>query len=361
MRALSSTLCAAVEDICQDRPLSAERLRTLLSEEPLEDLIEAAHLITTRKASTTFNTCAIINAKADGCTCDCAWCAQSRHWNPAPAESSLVSAQTALKGARQTVAHGIGRYSLVTAGRKLSSRVCREAESVLRELHEALPEVELCASFGLMSEEELVRLKEAGLVRYHCNLETSDAFFSRVCSTHTREDKIEVLRRARRAGLDLCSGGLFGLGESEEDRIELAMTLAGLEIPSIPLNFLSPIAGTPLENQPALSDREILRTAVIFRFLNPCAFLRLAGGRNRLSEEVTGKLFYAGVNSAIMGDFLTTAGNDVAEDIRRARAAGYTLETSMERALEAGFPAERMSCRPTQATVTLRQKISQPK
>lgn len=338
--------------IAGEATMSVDALTHYLASESLDALVAAAHQVTEACASTTFNTCAIINAKADGCTCDCAWCAQSRHWNPAPAETSLVSDEVARLGAERVRRHGIGRYSLVTAGRKLSPRVTREAEKLLETLHADFPDLELCASFGLMNEAELAALKRAGLVRYHCNLETSAAHFARVCHTHTRDDKIATLKAARAAGLELCSGGLFGMGETEADRIELAQTLAALAIPSIPLNFLSPIAGTPLEHQAPLSDEEIVRTAVIFRFLNPTAYLRLAGGRNRLSAEVVKTLMRTGVNSAIMGDFLTTAGNAVADDVAAAQAAGWDLEDSMKAALRAGFPQEddatdAKTCRPS--------------
>ena len=344
-----------IDALIAGTPLSTDTLQYFLETVPLNRLIEGAHRVTESCASTTFNTCAIINAKADGCSCDCAWCAQSRHWNSTPAETSLVSEEIAELGADRVHRHGIRRYSLVTAGRKLSPRVTREATDLLVSLHRKFPDMELCASFGLMNEKELTALKDAGLIRYHCNLETSDAHFRKVCTTHTRDDKIATLKAAREAGLELCSGGLFGIGEAEADRIELAETLRDLEIPSIPLNFLSPIAGTPLADQLPLSDEEILRTAVIFRLLNPTAYLRLAGGRNRLTEEVVEKLMFAGVNSAIMGDFLTTQGSSLKADVAAAQEAGWELENSMHGALRVGFPevetTDNKTCRPTMCAV----------
>lgn len=348
-RELERTLEVFAHD--EARAITPSELTTLLETYTLAELLEASHRLTQRCASQTFNTCTIINAKADGCSCDCAWCAQSRHWNPAPAETRLVDESIALAGAERTLAYGIGRYSLVTAGRKLSPRTTREASALLQTLREKTPALELCASFGLMNEAELRQLKAAGLVRYHCNLETSDEHFKRVCTTHTREDKIATLEAARRAGLELCSGGLFGIGETEDDRIELALTLRRLGIPSIPLNFLSPIEGTPLAHQAPLTDEAVLRTAIIFRFANPSAYLRLAGGRAQLSPNVTEQLMYAGVNSAILGDFLTTVGSSVAGDLATAQHVGYELEQATQAALERGLPTESTtpgtSCRPT--------------
>ena len=177
----------------------------------------------------------------------------------------------------------------------------------------------------IYNKNDLKKLKESGLSRYHCNLESSENYFKNLCSTHKFSQKIAVIKAAKEAGLEICSGGIIGMGESMEDRADLALTLKDLEVTSVPLNILHPIPGTPLEKLPLLSDAEILKTIALFRFILPKAYLRLAGGRARLSEQTLKQALYAGINSAIVGDLLTTLGSDIDTDKKRFKEAGYEL------------------------------------
>lgn len=295
---------------------------------PADELYAAAAEITQRLAPRRFNFCSIVNAKSGRCTEDCRWCAQSRHFRTDAPEYPLIDEARTLEAARRTAAAGIPRFSFVTSGRKLSPREVRDLASLVRTVRRETG-LEVCVSAGLLQEEELRQLYEAGVVRYHCNLEASPRFFGTLCTTHTTQDKIATLEAARRVGMELCSGGIVGMGESPADRIDLALTLRNLDIPSVPVNLLAPIPGTPLENEPLLSEEDFLRTVAVFRFLLPTAHLRFAGGRARLSEETVRKALAVGITSAIAGDLLTTVGSSVEEDKARVRDAGYELDDDL--------------------------------
>jgi adenosylmethionine-8-amino-7-oxononanoate aminotransferase/biotin synthase len=176
--------------------------------------------------------------------------------------------------------------------------------------------IKLCASMGLLKKEQLVRLRDAGILRYHCNLESSEAYFPTLCSSHSVADKVRTIRAAQEVGLEVCSGGIIGMGETMEDRIEMAFMLKELGVKSIPINILNPIPGTPLAGTPRLSDDEILMTIAVFRFIHPDAYLRFAGGRI-LIEHLEEQAMNAGINSAIVGDMLTTSGAKIEQDMKK--------------------------------------------
>ncbi len=288
-------------------------------------LLEASEAITEQFADRRFNFCAIVNAKSGRCTENCAWCAQSRHFDARIEEHPLIDESLAVAAATKAKERGCSRFSLVTAGRKLSAREVRETANLVRAIRRET-NLEVCISAGLLNEKEFRLLAAAGVVRCHCNLEAAENVFARFCSTHSFADKVKTLEAARRAGLQLCSGGIIGLGESEADRVSLALALRRLGVPSIPINILTPIAGTPLAQQAILEDDAILRSIAFFRLINPRAQLRFAGGRARLSPTVQLAAMKAGINSAIAGDMLTTAGTAPDSDKVLAKKAGYSFE-----------------------------------
>lgn len=264
-----------------------------------------------------YEACSILNARSGRCSENCKWCSQSAHYAAGVEVYPLVDLSEALAAARANEALGVKRFSLVTSGRTMSreevERACGIYEAIRGQVN-----IGLCASMGLLDEGQLRRLRAAGVERYHCNLETAPSFFPTLCTTHTIAQKISTLRSARAAGMELCSGGIIGMGESRAQRIELAIALREAGVDSIPLNILNPIPGTPLEGMQPLEDEEILLTAAMFRIIHPRAQLRLAGGRVRIGHLVE-KLLRGGVGAMIVGDMLTTLGSSAREDMETLR------------------------------------------
>lgn len=279
----------------------------------LTALLDAAAEITAALHTRKFDSCSIINARSGRCPEDCKWCAQSAHYHTKTSCHGLVDHDTCIDLALYNQSQGVGRFSMVTSGRRLAGE---EFDRALSYMHELSGEhsVRLCASMGLLDEDQLRRLREAGVTRYHCNLETAPSHFGSLCSTHTIDQKVETLRLAREAGLEVCSGGIIGMGETMEQRVELALKLREVHPVSIPINILHPIPGTPLENAEPLTPAEVLHTVAIMRMVHPRAVLRFAGGRESLSPQTQREAVRIGVNGAIIGDLLTTIGSRIAED-----------------------------------------------
>ena len=232
-----------------------------------------------------------------------------------------MDTETILNECLHNEKRGVHRFSIVTAGRTLNDSDFEKAVDAYSTLHEKT-NMSLCGSHGLLTDEQFRRLRAAGVSRYHCNIETSRRYFSEICTTHTFDDKIACIKRASEAGFEVCSGGIIGMGETWEDRIDMALTIAELGVRSIPINALMPIKGTPLENLERLSEDDILCTAAIFRYVVPEADIRLAAGRD-LMDECGRKAFLSGVNATITGDMLTTSGNDIAGDINMLSDMGF--------------------------------------
>ena len=302
--------------------VSFEEALKLAEEENREEIYQAAEEITKFYGKPEFNPCSIINARAGKCSENCKWCAQSGHYHTDSDVHGIISAEQAVNQAKYDEKKGVKRFCQVTSGRAVKGAALKKICDNYRALREETG-MFLCGSLGLLDKEDLEQLWEAGMRRLHCNLETAPSYFGEMCTTHTIEDKMKTLKAAREIGFQLCSGGIIGMGESRTQRIELAEKLKEVNPDSIPINILHPIKGTPLAEMPLIDDEEILLTVAIYRFMHPKAELRFAGGRARLSHETRLKALKIGINSAVVGDLLTTVGSDINEDKELALEAGY--------------------------------------
>lgn len=313
------------KEIINGRRLTAKDDFRCLLDADLQELSAGADLIRKELCGNRMDLCSIINGRGGRCSENCKFCAQSAHHHTDCEEYGFLDADTFVKECGHAWENGVNRYSIVTAGRSMEGDDLEKAIFSYQAMHEAYPDMILCASHGLMKGEDLKRMKEAGVHMYHANLETSERFFPEICTTHTYEDKKKEIQMAKEAGLEICSGGILGMGESWQDRLDMALLLAELEVSSIPLNFLIPIPGTPLAHTEKLSTDEIVRIVAIFRYINPVSYIRIAAGRNYFEDG--GKiLFCSGANATLTGDMLTTVGNNTAQDREMLAGMGFELK-----------------------------------
>ncbi|MBC6680264.1 biotin synthase BioB [Zhenpiania hominis] len=319
---MTKRLWEAVETLRNGRLLSAEELN-LLAEEPLLQLRQAADSLREIFCGNAFDLCAIINGKSGSCSEDCKYCAQSACYRAEIREYPLLPEEKIMQEAAYHADKGVMRFSVVTSGKRLSETELKILCKTYRRIA-TKGNLSLCASLGLLSEAQFRRLREAGVSRCHNNLETSESFFPKICTTHRFKDKVRSIQAAQRAGLEVCSGGIIGMGETMKDRIDLALALRNLGIRSVPLNLLNPIPGTPLEHQKPLLPEEVDRTVAIFRFALPDAAIRLAGGRGLLPDRGE-SAFRSGANAAITGDMLTTGGIGIEADQAMIKKLGFKV------------------------------------
>lgn len=313
-----------VNEIIEGRRLTREDELSFLLESDLEELKAGANRIREELCGNHVDLCTIINGRAGRCSENCKFCAQSSHHHTDAGEHGVLEIDEFVETCKHYEKKGAHRFSIVTAGRTLTGRDFDMTVEAYRQMTKECPRMQLCASHGLLTQEQFVALRKAGVNRYHANIETSRRNFPNVCTTHTFEDKIACIKAAQKAGMKICSGGIIGMGETWEDRIDMALTLAELKVDSIPLNSLIPIPGTPFGELTPLTEEEILRTIAIFRFINPTADVRLAAGRTLMSDSGE-NAFFAGANATITGDMLTTSGNNTEEDKQMLSACGFDI------------------------------------
>jgi biotin synthase len=334
---LDSVIAQAGRSVLEGELLDRPRLLSLIepARQDVHELLYWAWQVRKKSFGNKVVFCSIIAGKLGGCGEDCKWCAQSAaHARTATAPPGLEKTKRAelsdiQSAARHAAQSGAGCFSIVNSGRRPSRRDLDDVTAALGQLRqEGLTSQGMClsASLGELTAETARQLAAAGVTRYHHNLETSRRFYSQVVSTHSYDDRLKTLQVARQAGLEVCCGGLMGMGETWEDRIDLALTLRDDVHATIsPLNFLHPIAGTPLENAQPISPREILMTIALFRLAMPRTDLKIAGGRQVNLRELQSWMFYAGATSVLVGNYLTTIGRAVEQDIQLVNDLGLEV------------------------------------
>lgn len=293
-----------------------------VSDEDTMVLLAMADKIRQKYAGAPVDCCAIINGRSGKCSENCKYCAQSAHYHTGVKEYGLLSEEQFFEAAKKAKEAGAVRFSIVTSGRGQSK--ADDFENICKALHRIKTElgIEVCASLGILTLEQAKALKAAGVSRFHSNLETSASYFPEICTTHTYADKFSTIKNAQAAGLRVCSGGIFGLGETPEQRVEMAFTLKELGIDSVPLNLLNPIPGTPLEGKKPLPPLEILRAYAVYRFILPKAQIRTAGGREVNLRDLQAMALNGGASGIMIGGYLTTGGRATERDMQMLKDLG---------------------------------------
>lgn len=280
----------------------------------LLEILEYSNFLREKYFSNKIDLCSISNIKSGLCPEDCKYCAQSSFYNTDIVEYDIQSIEKILPLAIDMKNKNVGSFSLVLSGKASDDNEFEKIIEMIKIIKSKV-DISICVSIGFITKERAKRLKEAGVKRVHNNLETGPNFFEKICSTHTFQDKIETIKNIKEVGLEVCSGGIFGLGETIKDRVEMAFELKRLGIKSIPVNILRPIKGTPLENIEKIDEQELLLSIALVRIINPDATIRIAGGRPFFKENENAKLIKSGINGFMVGNYLTTTGVPIEDDL----------------------------------------------
>ena len=266
--------------------------------------------------------CSLVNARNGKCSQNCKYCAQSSHYRTDIEDYPLISSEEAQKAAIESKSHGAARFAIVTSGKSPDEEDFNKVLGLIKAVNE-VDGIKSCASIGILTEEQAKALAAAGLKRFHHNINTSESYYPSVCTTHSWQDRLNTCRFVKKYGMELCCGVILGMGESIEQRIEMALELAEIQPDSIPINILMPIEGTPFQDYHDKIDEEnILRTLAIFKIATPKAILRFCGGRMRLSEENQELALKTCVEGILTGNYLTTTGKKPEEDVIMVKKLG---------------------------------------
>jgi len=314
-------------DITFDEAL---RLGAIKDSGTLDLLSGAAHEITKKFRPSQPDLCSLVNAKSYLCSEDCGFCSQSSHYKTGVKRYPLMKPEEVLEQAKKSEARGVQSFCVVTSGETLNDA---EFEQVLATFHLLSREtrLRLDGSLGNLTAEQIRKLRAAGMRRFNHNLQCSREFYPEIVSTHTYDERMETLEFLKENGVEVCSGGILGMGETQKDRIRLAFELKPFNPHCFPVNILNPRPGTPMEGKQAIAPEEVVKTVAIFRFIHPTANIKLAGGREmNLGIYFQEKALRGGANGFVVGGYLTTAGNPIQEDLDMLRHSGFSLETTYE-------------------------------
>ena len=316
------------QTMIEGKPIPFDEALLLINstDETIFDLLAAANRLRRHFHSNKVKLCGIVNAKSGRCSENCSFCAQSAHHQTACPTYPLLSSKELIEAAKAAAKKMSATcFSFVTSGRSIHTEeelatICTALSSVAKETG-----LNRCVSLGTLNANQLKQLKKSGLKRLHHNLETAESFFSKMCTTHSYQDRVKTIKLAKEAGLEVCSGGIFGLGESTKQRVELAFALKELNVQSVPLNILNPVPGTPAVNCLPLSPFEVLRLVATYRFILPTQDLGVFGGRERALGSLQPLMFIAGANVTLIGNYLTTKGQAPDKDLQMIRDLGLVI------------------------------------
>ena len=306
--------------------MTKDEIRGILSL-PFWKMIETADGVRRKGTGDRIDLCGIMNAKSGRCAENCRFCAQSSHYPTGTEVYPLKSTEEIVEAAKKARHDGAGRFGIVTSGNMLTKDEIGRIAQAIREITKTV-DISLCASLGALEKEDFLALKEAGLTRYHHNIETSERYYPKVVTTHDFSERVKTIKNAKAAGLEVCSGGIIGMGETWDDRIDMAFTLKELGVDSVPLNVLVPIKGTPFEQMPTISPIDAVKTVAIFRIILGGATIKIAAGRETVLKDSQLLLYMAGANGMMIGGYLTVRGRPVEEDLKLVEEIKYLWKKS---------------------------------
>ena len=320
-------IASIAEDILRANKPGRDEIEVLLAEskQNVWDLLYWANRMREKYFGNKVRLCSIVPGRLGGCDQDCKFCAQSARYNTSVGKTEILSDEQILAGAQKACANGVPNFGIVYSGRAITEKELCRLEKLIPRIKEKF-NLGICASLGIIDSSQAKRLAEVGLSRYNHNLETSHRHFADIVTTHNYSQRIETIRIAKEAGLGIGAGGIFGIGETDADRVDMAMELGGLGVYMVPMNFLHPIDGTPLGDVKTLEPMEILRIIALYRFVLPKVHLKIAGGRVLNLRDMQSWMFYAGATSLLSGDYLTTTGRVVAEDMQMIKDLSLEMD-----------------------------------